>query len=136
MQADRLPTAAAPPRGGRRGSRAAALLSITLAVGIGLASCSSVNFERETESSGTFNATGWSFTLFSVDLPKSALNIARENASDANLPNTVVSEVTSGPYLGIFDFLLEIVCVRYARIEGTWGFSGNEARERDEFDGL
>jgi hypothetical protein len=98
-----------------------------------LASCSSVSFERETESSGTFSASGWCLTILSVDLPKSALNIARENISDANLPNTVVQEVRVVPYLGALDFLLDILCVRYARVEGTWGFSGQEARERDEY---
>ena len=92
-------------------------------------SCSSVSFQRDTESSGTFVATGWAVTLFSVDIPKSALNIARENASDANLPNTVVQEVTVAPYLGAFDFLFDIFCVRHATVRGTWGFSGADARE-------
>lgn len=89
-----------------------------------LGSCASMSFERDTQSSGTFTSSGWSFTLFSVDLPKSALNIARENASDANLPHTVVDEVKTGPHLGPFDFLLEIISIRYARIRGTWGFAG------------
>lgn len=120
-----------PPAGGVEHKFPIAVL--TLALSIALASCSSVSFVRESESSGSFVSTGWSFTLFSVDLPKSALNIARENASDANLPNTVVQEVTVGPYLGALDFLLEIVSVRYARLEGTWGFTGEEARDREVF---
>lgn len=89
-----------------------------------LGACSSVSFERDTQSSGTFTSAGWSFTLFSVDLPKSALNIARENAADANLPHTVVEEVVLIPHLGPLDFLMEFVSVRYARIRGTWGFPG------------
>ena len=86
------------------------------------ASCASLSFERDTQSSGTFTSTAWAFTIFSVDLPKSALNIARENASDANLPHTVVESVKTGPHIGVFDILLEILCVRYAKIEGTWGY--------------
>lgn len=87
-----------------------------------LASCASLSFERDTQSSGTFTSSGWSFTLFSVDLPKSALNIARENAADANLPHLVVEEVTVTPDLGPLDFLMEFFSFRYARVRGTWGF--------------
>jgi hypothetical protein len=136
MRSHRRRLAGPSTLGGLHRVQIAALLATALGLGIALGSCSSVSFQRETETSGTFQATGWSFTLLSVDLPKSALNIARENASDAKLPNTVVRDVTTGPYLGALDFLLDILCLRYARIEGTWGFSGNEARERDEFDGL
>ena len=85
-------------------------------------SCSSVKFERTSESAGTFVSTGVAFTLFSIDIPKSALNIARENASDANLSNMEVSEAVVTPYLGWFDWVLDIIGIRRARIEGTWGF--------------
>jgi hypothetical protein len=90
----------------------------------GLSACGSVSFKRRTETSGTFRSTGWSFTIFSVDIPKGALQIARENASDANLANTSVEEVRVVPYFGPLDWLLDIISVRYARVEGTWGFSG------------
>lgn len=91
----------------------------------GIASCASVSFERKTETSGTFKSSGWALTLFAVDIPKGALQIARENASDANLANTVVEEATVVPYLGRwFDWILDIVGIRYARVTGTWGFSG------------
>lgn len=133
MRPSRQASDAPSRRGGSVALHTTAAIAVAVVASLGFACCSSVSFERETESSGTFSASGWSFTLFSVDLPKSALNIARENASDANLPNTVVSDVTVGPYLGALDFLLEFVGVRYARVEGTWGFSGNEARDRDEF---
>ena len=86
------------------------------------ASCASVNFQRDSLTSGTFVSTGWSFTFFSRDVPESALNIARENASDARQPNMVVDETIVVPYLGPLDFLLDIISVRYARISGTWGF--------------
>ncbi len=86
--------------------------------------CSSLQFERTSESAGTFVSTGVAFTLFSIDIPKSAINIARENASDANRPNMEVSEAVVTPHLGWFDWLLDIVGIRRARIEGTWGFQG------------
>ena len=88
-------------------------------------SCSSLKFERCSESAGTFVSTGVAVTLFSIDIPKSVLNIARENASDANIPNMEVSEAVVTPHLGWFDWLLDIVGVRRARIAGTWGFQGS-----------
>ena len=63
------------------------LLFATLLLGV-TASCASVSFERETLTSGTFESTGVAFTILSIDLPKSAIDIARENASDARQPNT------------------------------------------------
>ena len=30
------------------------------------------------------------------------------------------------PYLGPFDWLLDIVGIRYARISGTWGFAATQ----------
>ena len=91
-----------------------------------LCACSSVSFERSTESSGTFEATGTAFTIFGVDLPRSALNQARENASDAGLHNLVVTEAKITPYWGIFDILLEIISVRHAVVRGTWGYVGQD----------
>lgn len=85
-------------------------------------SCANLSFARKTETSGTFVSSGWAVTIFAVDIPKGALQIARENASDANLPNLAVDEVQVIPYFGPLDFLLDIVSVRYARIRGTWGF--------------
>ena len=89
-----------------------------------LSACASVSFDRETETSGTFESSGWAFTILSIDLPKPAIDIARENASDANLANMVVEDAVIRPYFGWFDWLLEIIGVRHARIEGTWGFDG------------
>ncbi len=99
----------------RAGCLAALLASLT--------ACSSVEFKRDTESSGTFNSSGTSFTLFGVDFPRSALNQARENASDAGMHHMVVTEANVWPYLGPLDFLLEIISIRYAEIEGTWGYT-------------
>ena len=101
-------------------------LAACLCIAISLPACADLSFERKTETSGTFTSTGWALTLFGVDIPKGALQIARENASDANLANTVVDEVKVVPYFGRFvDWILDLVGVRYARVSGTWGFSGH-----------
>lgn len=91
-----------------------------------LSACSSLEFRRSTQTSGTFTSRGWAFTIISCDIPKTAEQIARENASDANQPNLQITDVFVAPYLGAFDWLLDIICVRYCRIEGTWGFDGSE----------
>ncbi len=103
------------PRPPRAGILALAFLFMATA-------CASVRFKRDTQTSGTFRSSGWAFTIGSIDLPKPAIDIARENASDANLPNLEVETVLITPYLGWFDWILDLVSVRYARITGTWGF--------------
>ena len=90
---------------------------------LGSSSCADLSFQRDTETSGRFESTGMAVTLLSFDLPKGALMIARENASDANLPNMVVTETTVFPYLGPFDWLLDIIGLRYARVRGTFGIA-------------
>ncbi len=92
------------------------------ALSLPLVSCASVHFERDSETSGTFTSTGLSVTILSYDIPKGALNIARENASDARQPNMVVEETSVVPDWGRLDWLLDIVSIRYAKISGTWGF--------------
>jgi hypothetical protein len=87
-----------------------------------LESCSSVAYDRRTETSGTFVSSGLAFTILTIDLPQRAIDIARENASDAALPNMVVENVTVFPHLGPFDWILDLLSVRYARISGHWGF--------------
>ena len=100
--------------------------ALAAALALVAASCASVEFRRNSATSGTFESTGWSFTILSYDIPKSALKIARENASDARQPNMVVTEATVIPDLGPFDVLLDIISVRYARVAGTWGFPPTE----------
>jgi hypothetical protein len=89
-----------------------------------LSSCAGLSFDRATQTSGTFTSTGLALTIASIDLPKPALDIARENASDSNLANLVVENAWVFPDLGPLDWLLDIIGVRYARITGTWGFPG------------
>lgn len=100
--------------------RTRALLLATAACA--LSACSSLEFRRSTQTSGTFSSRGWAVTIISVDIPKTAEQIARENASDANQPNLQITDVFVAPYLGPLDWLLDILSVRYCRIDGTWGF--------------
>lgn len=91
-----------------------------------LASCSSLQFTRDTQTSGEFRATGLAFTILSIDLPKAALDIARENAADSRTTNLQITHAKVTPNLGWFDWLFDIIGVRRAVIEGTWGFDGTE----------
>jgi hypothetical protein len=86
--------------------------------------CASLEFRRDTQTSGTFTSRGWAFTILSFDIPKTAEQIARENASDANLANMQVTDLFLAPWFGPLDWLLDILGVRYCRIDGTWGFPG------------
>lgn len=88
-------------------------------------SCASVEFTRDTQTSGYFEATGRAVTILGWDLPKGAVEIARENASDARRPNMVVEEVTISPHWGALNWLLEILSVRKAELRGSWGFRGD-----------
>lgn len=109
-----------------RTSSACRLLLATGLMVCTLASCSSLEFTRETRTSGRFRATGLSFTILSIDLPKAALDIARENVSDSRATNLQVEKVKVRPDIGWFNWLLDIISVRRAVIEGTWGFDGSE----------
>jgi hypothetical protein len=98
--------------------------ALLLSLASATSGCSSLSFQRQTETSGTFSSSGWAVTLLSVDLPKSALQIARENASDSNMANMQVEKVLVVPDFGGFNWILDIFSIRFARIQGTWGFSG------------
>ena len=98
-----------------------------------LGSCASVQFDRTTETSGRFESTAWAFTIAKIDLPKMALQIAYENASDSNLANMKVEEVSVVPDWGWWNWVLDIISIRGARIRGTWGFDGEEQGESRPF---
>lgn len=100
---------------------AAALLAACVA-----SSCASMDYKRRTPTSGTFEASALSLTILSFDIPGHALNIARGNVSDAGRPNSVVENEFVFPYLGNFDWLLDFVSIRYARVSGTWGFDPDD----------
>ncbi len=84
--------------------------------------CASVEFDRTETEAGTFRSKAWSMTILGLDLPGNALMMARANASDSALPNMEVDSETRRPYLGRFNWLLNIFSIRFASIEGTWGF--------------
>ena len=115
---DSPPSSAQAPEPGRspivRPLLAAALL--------GLTGCANLEFSRETQTAGTFKSTAFAFTIISVDIPRSAIDAARENVTDARQPNVVMTRATVWPYLGPADWLLDIIGVRWAVVSGTWGF--------------
>lgn len=90
------------------------------------ASCASISLTRETQTSGKFVSKGMAFTIASIDIPRPAILIARDNASDARLTNMRVTHTDVTPNLGWWDWLLDIIGVRWATVRGTWGFSGKE----------
>ena len=111
--------------------RPARRAALAAALALSAASCASVSFTRDTETSGRFDSSGIALTLFSFDLPKRAIDIARENASDSRQPNMVVDEEWVFPHLGPLDFLLDIVGIRYARVSGSWGFAPSDPGSAD-----
>ena len=96
----------------------------TVLAAVLLTGCAGLSFDRNTQTSGTFVSSGLAFTIASIYLPKPAIDIARENASDSNLANLTVEDAWIFPNLGPLDWLLDIIGVRYARIKGTWCFPG------------
>ena len=90
---------------------------------LGSSACASLDLERTTQTSGTFRSTALSFTILSLDVPKRAIDVAVENAADAQQPNAVITSQWVFPQLGPLDWLLDILSLRYAVVEGTWGFA-------------
>lgn len=105
-------------------STRAALFAATLFLST---ACANIEIQRDTATSGRFESTGFAFTLFSIDLPRPAINIARDNASDARLTNLKTTDVYRWPDLGWWDWLLDIVGWRYVSVKGTWGFAGESS---------
>jgi hypothetical protein len=99
-----------------RCTSAAALL--VLATG-----CASVEFTRDTATSGTFESSARSFTFLSWEVPRQAIVAALENASDSRLPNLVITEKHATNW-GWWDWVLELVSSRSATVRGTWGDTG------------
>ncbi len=83
-----------------------------------------MEFTRDTQTSGHFEASASSFTILSWDLPMAALDIARENVSDARRPNLRIEEASVRPDWGRYNWILDIISVRKAVIRGSWGFEG------------
>jgi len=89
---------------------------------LGSSACASLDLDRTSQTSGTFRSSAVSFTILSLDLPKRAIDVAVENAADAQQPNAVITSQWVFPQLGPLDWLLDIISLRYAVVEGTWGF--------------
>ena len=106
-------------RTNRSGSIRASLLACTLL--LTLSSCAQLSIRRDTETSGTFISTGRSITFLSWEMPRPAIQIAQENAADAGLPNIEATLVEATDW-GWFDWILEILSTRNARVTGTWGY--------------
>jgi hypothetical protein len=98
-----------------------------LAAVLSLSACASVEFKRATPTSGTFRSTGLAFTLLSIDFPREAMQIARENTVDAGQANLAVTYSRVTPDLGWWNWILDIISVRYAVLEGTWGHAAAES---------
>jgi len=84
-------------------------------------SCTSVQFEPDTATSGHFRSSALTFTFFGHDYPQSAILLARANAADSQLPDLIVEQEQVFPYLWKFDFLLDFISFRYAIVMGSWG---------------
>lgn len=102
-----------------KGSSRAGLLACAML--FTLSSCAQLSIRRDTETSGTFTSTGRSFTFLSWEMPRPAIQIAQENAADAGLPNIEATSVKATDW-GWFDWILEIIGTRSARVTGTWGY--------------
>jgi len=101
-------------------------LGLALALALTLGSCSSLEVDRTTQTSGTFTSKGTGLLLIWYELPMNATDIARENAADPRLTNVQVTEAYEYPHLGWFDWLYRILGLRFAVVKGTWGFDGEE----------
>jgi hypothetical protein len=116
-----------PPRRPLSPNRSTASF-LALALVTLLSGCSSMEFQRLSETHGEFYGNGVAITIFSIDLPKRAIDIARENLSDARQPNMRIEEELVFPYFGPLDWILDIFSVRFASISGTWGFPPESAK--------
>ncbi len=100
----------------------AAILCLWLGALVGLAgACASLEFKSAKEGGGTFTSTAWAFTFFSIDFPGPALSIARGNAADSGQSELVIRDEWVIPHFGFLDWILDIISVRYARVQGTFG---------------
>lgn len=110
------------------GPRSVRLETILAATGATLlVACTSVEFRRGDQETGTFTSSAWSITILSYDLPQHALETARANASDSQMPNLIVERELVVPYFGPLDFLLDIIGIRFARVQGSFGFRPGDA---------
>ena len=89
--------------------------------------CAALDVEPTGPASGKYTSTAISFTILAFDLPSPALEMARNNAADIGQPNILVERETVFPYLGRLDWILDILCIRFAKVTGTWGYPDDPA---------
>ena len=84
-------------------------------------SCAGLEVEPVDAGTGTFHSSAMAFTFLGLDFPQSAMLLARANAADSQLPNLVVTQERVFPYFWRLDFLLDVISLRWASVEGTYG---------------
>ena len=99
-----------------------ALVGVLLAT---VTACSSLEINRDTETSGTFKSSARTWVFLGWHMPRPAIQIAHENISDSGLPNVRETEVHRTDW-GWFNWIIEIFSTRTAYVKGTWGYSGAE----------
>ncbi|NOT31433.1 MAG: hypothetical protein HOP15_13380 [Planctomycetes bacterium] len=98
------------------GIRIAALLSALTG-----SSCAGIEVAPVDATTGTFHSSATAFTFLGLDFPQSAMLLARANAADSQLPNLIVTRERVFPYFWRLDFLLDVISVRWASVQGTYG---------------
>jgi len=101
-------------------------LALLATLALGTTSCASIEVTRTTQTSGHFVSKATSFMILWYDLPRDALDTARDNAADARLINARVTEAYETPHLGWLDWAYQFLGIRWATVRGTWGFTGKE----------
>ena len=98
-----------------------ARLATGVLLGLLASSCASLSFEPVDGGRGTFESRALAFTFLGRDYPQSAILLARANASDSGLPAMEVEKERIFPYFWKFDFLLDVLSLRYASVSGSYG---------------
>lgn len=115
------------PRPSRSAILRTLLCSAVLAT---LSSCVSLEIDRTSETSGTFESSARSFVILGWHLPRPAIQTAHENIADASLPHVVHTDVRRTNW-GKFNWILEIISTRKGVVSGIWGHTGAELPEGD-----
>ena len=122
------PMALGMPRSRAPQHRHALVLGLALIL---CSACTSLKFKRTGPDHGTFTSSATTFTFLSFDVPGPARDLAMGNAADSARPNLLIESDVIVPYLGWFDWIFDIIGVRYARVTGTWGTPAAETTVSD-----
>jgi hypothetical protein len=94
---------------------------LLLCAALALSACASLSVTPKDASTGSFRSSALTLTFLGNDYPQSAILLARANAANAQLANQIVTRELIFPYFWKFDFLLDILSVRWASVSGTYG---------------